>query len=957
MATIAMAEKKKENLQQQQEEQSTIPLLTVLKNNAILKNIFIIFDSEEHAVLIGRHPHCDVVLTHPSVSRFHLKIRSKPSSCTLSLVDLGSVHGTWACGRKLEPGVSVELKEGDTFTVGVSTRVYRLSWVPLAQLDNLEVSVELVSFCCDEERKSYSKDETFGVPNDSFGTEMECFPTMSGGENKLGGFQDRVLFPPYVQSVDEVDHTQKIDACPEVEMPGETNLLCTFSEFLTHNICLPVVEAVQGAKMHCSSSLTNVNPASFDEKGAAVIPKESEFGYTCRDHEKNGDILTIGARIFNSENACLLVGDDIPVAKFHQIKIVEDASVDLSSDGENQDECIKQYKSKLPDQNAKPCHEQWYSLDELIEDKSIENIDSASFDEKGIAAVTVMPTESEFGSTIRDEEKTEDVLTRESRIINSENTSLLDEEAIPVNKFQQIKIVEEAADSIPDGEKEDKCCKELNLKLQASLNAKCCVDLVNSVDEIADDTVNKYENSISSTSFKVESPNCSMPQEAVFNITNKIENQTPQSLIATTRCSEMKILEEHVGPTEKSSTFSNIWAKRGKAVSAPQVRVRKSRYKSISKVDTEVEMSNVNDIINKAMPKDIFCVLSDEEEIFSQNRENSGANTYHLRFMRKKGNLEEIKHSKSQRSLNWKADCSPNIYSAKNINAISNKENQTPKLSREWKPQRKPIECHINSVCKRDIMELKKNRTERVPFQSLTNSGGDRKSMVSKSVVSGPVGAAKTINDASNCGQISRKHTKPSHISGEQKKSWDMVADATSLLNKESRKALQLLQGLSGTRLIIPKLVIRELNSMKQQLRIFRRTSEASLALEFIEECMEKTRRWIHIQSSKECASPTVENHILDCALQYRRKENVGQLVLLSDDVSLKIKSMAKGLLCETVQQFRHSLVNPFSERFMWPNSSPRGPTWSCQDDVVLREKYYGLPSKAGLKLITQPIL
>lgn len=275
------------------------------------------------------------------------------------------------------------------------------------------------------------------------------------------------------------------------------------------------------------------------------------------------------------------------------------------------------------------------------------------------------------------------------------------------------------------------------------------------------------------------------------------------------------------------------------------------------------------------------------------------------------------------------------------------------------------------------MMELKKNRVEKVaPFPSLMNSGGNHKSVT--------VSAAKSIDDVPICGQISNKCTKTSHTSREQKRSWDMVVDTASLLNKESRKALQLLQGLKGTRLIIPSLVIRELGSMKQKFRIFRTTSEASLALEWIEECLEKTRWWIHIQSSmeefrltalthhaspqtrfieeswafpgftlKKCASPKVEDHILDSALQYGRKENVGQLVLLSSDVSLKIKSMAKGLLCETVQQFRQSLVNPFSERFMWPKSSPRGLTWSCQDDLVLREKYCGLPSKAGLKLIT----
>lgn len=62
------------------------------------------------------------------------------------------------------------------------------------------------------------------------------------------------------------------------------------------------------------------------------------------------------------------------------------------------------------------------------------------------------------------------------------------------------------------------------------------------------------------------------------------------------------------------------------------------------------------------------------------------------------------------------------------------------------------------------------------------------------------------------------------------------------------------------------------------------------------------------------------------------------------------------------MEEFRESLVNPFSERFMWSDSCPRGQTWSCADDVVLREKYHRCPLKKavtrggegakGLKLI-----
>ncbi|KAG4919276.1 hypothetical protein JHK85_057557 [Glycine max] len=214
------------------------------------------------------------------------------------------------------------------------------------------------------------------------------------------------------------------------------------------------------------------------------------------------------------------------------------------------------------------------------------------------------------------------------------------------------------------------------------------------------------------------------------------------------------------------------------------------------------------------------------------------------------------------------------------------------------------------------------------------NSRGNHKSVT--------VSAAKSIDDAHICGQISNKCTKPSqYTSREQKRSWDMVVDNASLLNKESRKALQLLQ------------VIRELGSMKQQFRILRTTSEASLALEWIEECLEKTRWWIHIQSSMEEFRLTALTPPASPQTRFIEES----WALPGFNTSKKCAS-PKGLLCETLQKFRQSLVNPFSERFMWPKSSPRGLTWSCQDDLVLKETYCGLPSKdAGLKLITENIL
>lgn len=131
--------------------------------------------------------------------------------------------------------------------------------------------------------------------------------------------------------------------------------------------------------------------------------------------------------------------------------------------------------------------------------------------------------------------------------------------------------------------------------------------------------------------------------------------------------------------------------------------------------------------------------------------------------------------------------------------------------------------------------------------------------------------------------------------------------------------------------------VIRELDCMKKRGNLFRRNPEVCSVLEWIEQCMINAQSWIHVQSSLEdprpiattppatplfnnahevektqkfpissvpfsspCGSwldilsPTTEDHILECALFFRRIKSNGQLVLLSNDVALKIKAMAE---------------------------------------------------------------
>lgn len=84
--------------------EKTIPVFTVLKNDAILKNIFVVNsrdfssperngnaeDEVEQTLIVGRHPDCDILLTHPSISKYHLQIRSLPSRQKLFVTDLSS---------------------------------------------------------------------------------------------------------------------------------------------------------------------------------------------------------------------------------------------------------------------------------------------------------------------------------------------------------------------------------------------------------------------------------------------------------------------------------------------------------------------------------------------------------------------------------------------------------------------------------------------------------------------------------------------------------------------------------------------------------------------------------------------------------------------------------------------------------------------------------------------------
>ncbi|XP_019180661.1 PREDICTED: FHA domain-containing protein PS1 isoform X2 [Ipomoea nil] len=377
-------------------------------------------------------------------------------------------------------------------------------------------------------------------------------------------------------------------------------------------------------------------------------------------------------------------------------------------------------------------------------------------------------------------------------------------------------------------------------------------------------------------------------------------------------------------------------------------------------------------------------------EICTPDKENMTPNTHFLWSMDKIGKPGETKKH------TWKANEDDSLLSMNMVGKLEETFSRTVVNPHQYEGMSVEKESHYEKVLQEpiSICAVSRNQEEKglnVSLQSvsLTQKGKiDRQPLqsVSLSSKSSKTESNYSTQDVStkSIHHIKYLGVEEEHIVREENKRWCMVVDTTSLLNKESRKALQLLQGLKRTCLIIPRIVIRELDCMKRRRGFFRRSTEVSSALEWVEDCMINTKWWIHVQSSEEEASaipptppatpasligydsflnivsPTAEDHILEYALSFRKTNNA-QLVLLSDDVTLKIKSMAEGLLCETASDFRESLVNPFSERFLWADSSPRGTTWSSADDVVLKETYYRhrpkKPSRlgeavCGLKLI-----
>ncbi|XP_022772396.1 FHA domain-containing protein PS1 [Durio zibethinus] len=948
-----------------EEKERKIPVFTVIKNGAILKNIFVInkpqemedeedpHNQTEEILIVGRHPDCNIMLTHPSISRFHLQIHSKPSSQKLSVLDLSSVHGTWVSGKKIDPGVVVELNEDDTIKIGGSTRIYKLHWIPMSSAYDMENPfLSAMDLPIEEEKEEESVEESHQGENTIL-TENECnegkYALPEEGQEEET-FQDQSSVPAEDEELDAMDAVLE-------------GLVSLFSD--------------ESAGVLMKKEIPSAPPMP-ENMNYSIYCDESES--TLRNNLGERELLCLQSELSSniSEELDMVVEGVISESRNQKFgkdnkSILPETVTEAISEGENLERSLR--KSELEtdhSENSDPSFVELdnYSANEIVEETENRGPLQASQQKRIVSRLSTAP-----------------------HLIESINSALQDEDVLLNIKSQQVQKENQTPKLLSSlkGKKENAAADQESI-LTVNLDSTCsdgCKDcLSGNVKDAENQTLSRKDYQNENTSFcsaplPTESVNSSLPigGEVFSEFTDDKRNPTPQSFFAPALLYEDENLESSPLRLEKKSNLHSIWSRRGKSASVLQIQTGRSTGKAVE---------GTNNAENKSILKSLFvCSEEAEEEIYTPDKENFTPNTLLMKALKRKGKLEEIERSSE-------VTFSPDLQPEDNVVA-SDKENQTPKLIKDLKSARRASPNQPKLEQERMVF---KGKVERVPFQSLLVDSA------CKSVSEASV--PKTTAQSSNSNTFNYKSTEkkialPSSNKyvAEGRRTWTMVADTTSLMDKESRKSLELLQGLKGMRLIIPRIVIRELDCLKRRGSLFRRTTEASSVLKWIEDCMLKSKWWIHVQSTMEeggpiaptppatpesqfsegsmgnpfgttrsapfsargglmeIASPTAEDHILDCALLFRKMKSDGQFVLLSNDVTLKIKAMAEGLICETVQEFRESLVSPFSERFMWVDSSPRGQTWSVLDDVVLRDKYNRFPPRKaskgdvkGLKLI-----
>jgi len=93
---------------------TTLPLSLDLVSGPDLPAVTL---TPDKVYLLGRSSTCDIQLADKAVSRSHLQFKARPGGAGWQITDLGSKHGTFHNGVKLEPNEPTPLRSGDLLSI------------------------------------------------------------------------------------------------------------------------------------------------------------------------------------------------------------------------------------------------------------------------------------------------------------------------------------------------------------------------------------------------------------------------------------------------------------------------------------------------------------------------------------------------------------------------------------------------------------------------------------------------------------------------------------------------------------------------------------------------------------------------------------------------------------------------------------------------------------------------
>ncbi|GAA0170315.1 hypothetical protein LIER_24607 [Lithospermum erythrorhizon] len=980
------------------DSEKKIPVLTVLKNHSILKNIFILdplqeensgenVDAFEETVWIGRHPDCNIILEHPSISRFHLRIDFKPCSLLLSVKDLSSVHGTWVCGNKIKPNVRVYLNEGDTLRLGGSSRIYRLHWVPMSIANDLEqpfVPPMDLSDLLDDMELEEEQSQTLDASRDlddllsdmkSVSSVEELIPSVTSiptddafsvaeGEENHGVSGNKTsllqLFHEADQESNDKDAPVTLSVADQsrmvslLESPDTSPLRSAQKTALSvrsgRGICDSIQVFTCKSKENRSSASAGSEVNSTDDD-VTEIESISRNLFPCENDEDDKETYDSGmlsAADQYQTNSTLESTETPPVRSAHK-----SSPLIWSRNGKSARVQITAWVG--PDTAVDASDHNTPAIDSMLKDMCSWNPNDV--EEIFTPDKENLPFDTSLIGSLRKTDQ--DSLKNELILKSVKSFSDADgDEIFTPDKEKWVGADTQDHSSDHDNSTIDSIFKDLcswdpdgveEIFTPDKENLACYSPLIRSLRTADQDNMNELI--LKSVKFFSDEDD-----DEIY--TPDKENITPDTL----RSKGMKKIRKIQVLKEKSQELPVFNNENLSPISVPKY-IASSCEEHEDKIYTPDKENITLDTLRYKFIKKMRDIASSfeehEDKIYTPDKENITPDTLRSKSVKKMRELEEIKDTNSLTSSPLKNMTGFNRNEESHVLTASNSKNQVPAVLLGQNTRN-----YTSSVETKLMLQLIGPKGEEDQDQN------DPMRTRSKESINHPLTqAVKNLqNNATRVENTTR---------------WTMVVDTASLLKKESRQALTLLQGLTRTSLIIPSIVMRELHGIKRSGGFFSRTNEASSALQWIEDCKENEKWWIHVESYEEeertiaatppaatplswfrgenwmfsinwfspsdtlrdTISPTLYDHILECASLVRTSMN-GRLVLLSDDVTLKIKAMAEGILCESADQFREGLVNPFSERFLWTDSAPRGLAWSCMDDVVLREKFYSGPSK-----------